>query len=105
MTHNHNHVHHHHHAHDHNHGHDHQNDHSHGHDIPGSLSFDEKMIKLLEHWIKHNDGHAESYRDWGKKAKEKNMDTESMLLEEAADMTMEISKKFEAAIKSIKTRT
>ncbi len=61
------------------------------------LSFDEKMIKLLEHWIKHNDDHAETYRDWAQKAKEKNMREAGLLLEDAADMTLMISKKFEEA--------
>jgi hypothetical protein len=67
---------HHHHHHNHNHNHD--------HDIESTLSFDEKMIKLLEHWIKHNDDHAETYKDWAKKAKEKNMDKAGALLEDDA---------------------
>jgi len=55
------------------------------------------MIKLLEHWIKHNDDHAETYRDWAQKAKEKNMREAGLLLEDAAEMTRMISKKFEEA--------
>ena len=75
----------------------HHHHHDHGHEIESTLSFDEKMIKLLEHWVKHNDDHAETYRDWAKKAKEKNMDEAGLLLEDAAEMTLEISKKFEEA--------
>ncbi len=79
------------------HHHHHEHDHHHDHEIESNLSFDEKMIKLLEHWIKHNDDHAETYRDWAKKAKEKNMNEAGSLLEDAAEMTLEISKKFEEA--------
>ncbi len=71
--------------------------HQHDHEIQSTLSFDEKMIKLLEHWIKHNDDHAGTYRDWAQKAKEKNMRKASSLLEDAAEMTLMISKKFEEA--------
>ena len=71
--------------------------HKHDHEIQSTLSFDEKMIKLLEHWIKHNGDHAETYRDWAQKAKEKNMREASSLLEDAAEMTLMISKKFEEA--------
>ncbi|MBW2739526.1 MAG: zinc transporter, partial [Deltaproteobacteria bacterium] len=45
--------------------------HEHNHKKHISLTFDEKLVKLLEHWIKHNDDHAENYRDWAKKTKEK----------------------------------
>jgi hypothetical protein len=69
--------------------------HSHDHDIKSTLSFDEKMIKLIEHWIKHNDDHAATYRDWAKKAKENDKDEAASLLEDAAEMTLIISKKFE----------
>ncbi len=67
-----------------------------------TLSFDEKMIKLLEHWINHNDDHAKTYRDWAARAKEKDMATEASLLEDAADITLSISKKFEEAKALIK---
>ena len=75
--------------------------HKHDHEIQSTLSFDEKMIKLLEHWIKHNDDHAQTYRDWAQKAKEKNKGKAALMLEDAAEMTLSISKKFEAAIKLI----
>ena len=71
--------------------------HHHHHEIQSTLSFDEKMIKLLEHWIKHNDDHAATYRDWAQKAKKKYMREASSLLEDAAEMTLKISKKFEEA--------
>jgi hypothetical protein len=73
--------------------------HHHDQGIQSSLSFDEKIIKLLEHWIKHNEDHAQTYRDWAQKAKEKNMSKAALLLEDAAEMTLSISKKFELAIK------
>ena len=82
--------------------HHHHHHHDHDHEIVSTLSFDEKMIKLLEHWVKHNDDHAETYRDWAKKAKEKNMDEAGSLLEDAAEMTLEISKKFEEAARTIR---
>ena len=60
------------------------------------------MIKLLDHWVKHNDDHAKTYRDWAEKAKDKDMVQTASLLEEAADMTLLISKKFEAAAGLVK---
>jgi len=75
--------------------------HHHDHEIQSLLSFEEKMIKLLEHWIKHNDDHAQTYRDWAQKAKEKNKVKAALMLEDAAEMTLSISKKFESAIKLI----
>jgi hypothetical protein len=71
----------------------------HNQEIQSALSFDEKMVKLLEHWIKHNNDHAQTYRDWAQKAKEKNKGKAALLLEDAAEMTLSISKKFKSAIK------
>ncbi len=71
--------------------------HHHDHEIQSALSFDEKMIKLLEHWIKHNEDHAQTYRDWAQKNKSK----AALMLEDAAEMTLSISKKFESAIRFI----
>ena len=82
--------------------HHHHHHHEHEHDTESTLSFDEKMIKLLEHWIRHNDDHAETYRDWAKKAKENHMDEAGSLILDAAEMTLAISKKFEEAVRIIR---
>lgn len=84
------------------HTHKHGHGHHHSHESTDILSFDEKMVKLLEHWIKHNEDHAVSYRDWAKKAKENNMSETVSLLEDAADMSIEMNKKFEKALAFIK---
>ena len=76
--------------------------HNHHHEIQSTLSFDEKLIKLLEHWIKHNEDHAKTYKDWATKAKEKNMVSAGSLLEDSAEMTMLINTKFEKAAKLIR---
>ena len=78
--------------------------HNHNHEIHSTLSFDEKMIKLLKHWIKHNDDHAATYRDWAQKAKQKGRDETASLLEDAAGMTARTSKLFEQAAESVTPR-
>ena len=77
---------------------DHHHDHHHHHhDSHGELSFDEKIEKMLSHWIKHNEDHASNYRNWAEKAKANGKDKAGILLEEAADMSLAINEKFEAA--------
>ena len=53
------------------HDHDHHND---NHETTATIPFDKKMVKLFEHWINHNTDHAETYREWAKKAKENDME-------------------------------
>jgi hypothetical protein len=95
----------HHHGHDHHHHHhDHDHDHHHDEEPRNALSFDEKLVKLLEHWVKHNDDHAENYKSWAQRARSQDMEEVASLLEAAADMTMIISKKFEAAAEIAKKK-
>lgn len=79
--------------------HHHHHDHS---EERSGLSFEEKMSKLLDHWVKHNDDHAATYRDWAGKAEEGENPQLAVLLEEAAEMTLKISEKFEEAAHLIK---
>ena len=72
--------------------------HLHEHDSHGELSFDEKIEKMLSHWIKHNEDHASNYRNWAEKAKANGKADVGVLLEEAADMSLAINDKFEAAL-------
>lgn len=85
----------------HNHEHHHGHKHNHEHGAAGSLSFNEKMVKLLDHWVRHNDDHASNYINWAAKARTENLPEAARLLEEAADMTQQISEKFETAAKLI----
>ncbi len=61
------------------------------------MSFEEKMAKLLEHWVKHNSDHAGTYRLWAGRARENGMADISALLEDVAESAEAINKKFEEA--------
>jgi hypothetical protein len=78
--------------------HHHHHHHHHDHDSNGELSFDEKMAKLLDHWVKHNQDHALNYRNWAEKAKANGKAKAGLFLEEAADMSLAINEKFAAAL-------
>lgn len=50
----------------HTHGLGHTHDHEHEHE--SQVEELRKLHAMLEHWIEHSDGHAESYREWAQKA-------------------------------------
>jgi hypothetical protein len=88
------------HHHDHDHGHDHHHDHDHGHDHHHDhrpLSFSAKMAKLLDHWIQHNDHHAEDYRKWAGEARKNSQAAVADQLDAAAELTDAISARFRDA--------
>ena len=72
--------------------------HHHHHESNSELSFNEKLEKILSHWVKHNEDHASNYRNWAQKAKANDMGRAAALLEEAADMSVAINDKFKEAI-------
>ena len=65
---------------------------------PAELSFDEKLIKLLEHWIRHNKEHAKTYGDWAEKTAADSKGEVSILLNEAVSLSMDLNRKFEKAL-------
>ncbi len=74
---------------------------THHHEAESTLSFEEKLIKLFEHWIKHNKDHAKTYRDWAEKAKENDLEKIYPILEEVAYMTEQINIKLTQTINKI----
>lgn len=81
--------------------------HHHGHhdrDVKSELTFDEKLIKLLDHWLKHNEDHAGTYGDWAEKARQNQLDAVAALLEEVCDLTEDINAKFESAAKLVQEK-
>jgi hypothetical protein len=80
------------------HDHDHEHHHHHHHgESGGGLSFEEKLERLLTHWIDHNGDHASTYRDWAAQAEAHDLAKVGELLMKAAELTDEISRQFEAA--------
>lgn len=78
------------------HHHDEHHSHDHSHPSSPSLSFEDKMVKLLAHWIQHNNDHADNYRDWANQATEKGLTHIAEKLEEAARLTDRITETFTA---------
>ncbi|WP_419655664.1 hypothetical protein [Desulfosarcina variabilis] len=94
-----------HHHHDHGHHHDHHDhDHHHGHSpATAPLSFAEKLTKLLDHWIQHNDHHAEDYRKWAQDARQNNQAAIAEQLDAAAELTETITDRFRKAADCVKS--
>ena len=79
---------------DHPHGHDHHHGHTRS-DAP--LSFSDKLVKLLDHWIQHNDHHAGDYRKWARESRKHGQAAVAELLDSAAELTDTISARFREA--------
>lgn len=71
---------------------------SHSHAHEQELSFDDRIVRVLEHWIKHNDDHIANYYEWVAKLNAADKGTAADLLQEAAEMSTIISKKFQTII-------
>jgi rubrerythrin len=81
--------------------HHHHESHHHHEEVSPDLSEKEKLIKLLDHWVKHNGDHADNYLQWAHKAKENGFQEVAQCLEEAAKLTHSITEKFIQANQSL----
>ena len=90
----------HHHDHDHHHGHQHHQKEQEG----GARTFEEKMAKLIDHWLQHNTDHAESYREWAEKARVHRQEGVGEILEDIAAATLALNRKFEEIGEKIKKK-
>ena len=80
--------------------------HHHHHEDPSieehdSLSEKEKLGKLFQHWIKHNEDHAKTYLEWSKKANREGLKDVVSCLEKASELTMSINNLFNEAMKKL----
>lgn len=50
-----------------------------------------KLKHLVEHWVEHNSGHAESYLEWSKKAELLGKEEISGILRELAEGTIKLN--------------
>lgn len=76
-------------------------DHDHGPSATDAPSFEAKLVKILEHWVHHNEDHALNYRDWAARAKAAGFGDVANILLSAADLTDKMSRQFIEAKESI----
>ncbi len=84
------------------HDHHHHHSHDHHHEETGELSFEEKLIKIFDHWIKHNESHAQTYLDWGEKAKAHGREDIAALLDDIAGLSDQLTEKLQAGLSKAK---
>ena len=90
-----------HHDHHHGHDHDHHGHHHHEESVQG-LSFEEKLVKMFEHWVKHNESHARTYLDWHDKAKARGLDEIATLLDDITRLSDQLTDKLKNGLKEAK---
>ncbi|MFZ5563651.1 MAG: hypothetical protein ACOZBW_06325 [Thermodesulfobacteriota bacterium] len=99
--------HHHGHDHDHHHGHhDHDHDsHHHHHEAQGGtvdLSAREKLTRLFDYWLRHNESHGDSYNQWIVQAEQEGLHDTAAILREIADLTRKVTEKIQAGAATLK---
>lgn len=57
----------------------------------------EKLEKLIEHWMHHNEEHAESYLNWAEKAEAAGLTETARILKDVYQQILSINALFEQA--------
>ena len=81
--------------------HHHHTHHHHDHEENRELTFPEKLTRLFEHWIDHNESHKATYLSWAEKAAEHDMPEAAADLKEAGALSGKINEKIKKALNSI----
>lgn len=86
------------HGNDHNHHHHHEHHHGEGHEHGAKeMPVSEKLKKMVSHWIRHNDDHAATYRQWARRAADEGMNDVAEILESVAEQNLAVNKDLEKA--------
>ncbi|RLB30702.1 MAG: hypothetical protein DRG87_04375 [Deltaproteobacteria bacterium] len=66
-----------------------------------TLTDKEKLGKLLNYWIKHNEEHADTYLEWSKKAATEELKDVAQILEEASNRALSLNALLKEALKKL----
>ena len=67
-------------------------------DSSNELTFTEKSLKRLAHWIHHNEDHAQSYQQWSDDFHKNGFPQAATLMESAVGLTEQINQIFNEAM-------
>ncbi len=84
--------------------HHHPHDHHHYNHADEGMAFTDKLAKLFDHWVSHNESHGESYVDWRQKAEQEGLNEIADLLSEIDDLNRRITEKLKQAQQILKNR-
>jgi rubrerythrin len=60
------------------------------------------MLKMVEHWIQHNEEHARSYHTWADRARKMGLEQVGLILEEVAGGTLAQNASFDKILGLLK---
>ena len=72
-----------------------------GAELKVTLTDKERLGKLLEYWIKHNEEHANTYLEWSKKVTTEELKDVAEILEEASNTALSLNALFREALKKL----
>jgi ferritin len=78
-------------THDHDHSHDSKHTHAHSHSHADEMSLEEKLEKLVAHWIDHNDSHKETFLTWAQRAQEHGLDGVAQKINQAGTLSEQVT--------------
>jgi len=64
---------------------------------------EEKLLTLFSHWIDHNDSHKDNFVSWAGKARGEGLDAVAESLEQAGDLSEEVTEKLKQALAALKS--
>ncbi|MBW2078602.1 MAG: hypothetical protein JRI71_13865 [Deltaproteobacteria bacterium] len=70
-------------------------------ELKSTLTDKEKLGKLLNYWIKHNEEHADTYLEWSKKAATEELKDVAQILEEASNRALSLNALLKEALKKL----
>lgn len=93
-------------SHDHSHHHDHSHGHHHHHaaEPASELTFQDKLEKMITHWIRHNKDHAETYRQWAEKARGEHLESVAELLDSVVGQSERMDAALTSALEKLKSK-
>lgn len=65
---------------------------------------EEKLAKLLDHWMKHSEEHAKTYELWAERAESHGIAQVALFLKNAAEKSRAIDEEFKAALEVLKNK-
>jgi ferritin len=74
----------------------------HSHEAEKPLSDRDKLIRMFEHWLQHNEDHARSYEDWAGRARTMGEQEALQLLQDMAVSAREQNERLAKVVEKLK---